>query len=875
MRILRGAGMVVALVASLWGALPVMADGGSASVDLTVGWGAGAASGGGTAAQPSWIPFTALINIPAGHGDWTGTLIIAPKAATNGGFCAGNCGTGVTYQETVTVHPGTPRTFVIFGQYQADSPPTYEARITDSNGVTIARSSSASLRPNYVTIGVLSDAPAAESFFRGVAMGQTAQAPQVRDHHFDKVENLPSTALQLTGFHALVIDDFDSSTLSQAQARAIQDYVGFGGSLVITGGANWRRTLGQLPAALIPLRPDSTASAALGAVADLSGGTFDLSAPVATGVLAPGARVVLADAAGIPLLAEVSYGAGRVVEITFDPALDPVFGTAVAGQAWTQALNRSISPSRITGGYAGGPVPVPLVVPAPGATPGATTGSGGGSSAPVPPAGGFAGAGQLTPVPTARFGPGLESQVFNVLGNSPASALPPLGLLGALLVGYVILAGPANYLWLRRRRRELTWVTVPLIAILFTGIAYGAGSAYKGSDFIANEIQLLRVAPGGTVDATMLDALFNSRRGDFVVDAPDGSLAVSIGQFGVLPGARADHVNPGRHPSIALNDVPVWSERNVKVEATLRTGTNLEAHLSIAGLHVRGSITNRGTRVVRDLALLTVSGEWASLAPSLAPGATVKVDSPLGKIPDYAGNLNTGCTAKGCPPQVCDSSRGALCQPTCAPVSVIQSCRTGGAPTDSAALGEPARSVLAEVAAGASVMGRTDVQALVATVDPLPGVTIHDRSPNRHSIAALAVPVVLDSMDSLPSGWAGARLVTSLSTSQGANSLNVWDFELPARVEGGLRLQYGTPGVPVPTKPGSGPVPITQTTVELYDWSSGSWSRLAYDVRCAGAPTTFCAPISAHQLASGLVRVRTRNSPFYNFQMQLLSAASA
>ena len=875
MRILRVAGMLFGLAAALVGALPAVADGNGPTVDLSVGWGADS-SGGGTAAPSSWLPFTALISIPSGRSEWTGTLVIRPKAPPNdapggslgrglgSGFNAG-AGGGPIYQEAVTVRPDAPKTVVVYGQYAVENAAAYEAVLTDSRGVAIAISSTATLRANYVTIGILSDAPSADSLFRGVVFGAPPQSPQVRGHHFDKVENVPSNALALSGFHAIVIDDFDSSTLSQAQARALQDYVGFGGSLILAGGTGWRRSLAQLPGALLPLRPDSTGTASLGAVMEVIGRTSDLSVPVAMGTLATGARVVLADGTGIPLVAESSYGSGRIVELTYDPALDPVFGTDVATQGWTQVINRAVSPARSNSGYPTGPVPAPIGTP--GAPPiSGATGYGSGTVVGVAAQSSQPTAYQLAPVPTSRFAGGFEPQVFDMLANSPASALPPLGLLGAILVGYVILAGPANYLWARgRRRRELTWVTVPLIAVIFTGIAYGAGIAYRGSDFLVNELQILRVAPNGSVDATLLDVLFAPRRGDFIVQAPDGSYTTIPGQVSPVGGATPDHVNPGRHPTLALNDLHVWGQRNFKIEVPLRSAMSLETHLGISELRVKGSITNRGIQPIRDLALLTVSGEWAALAGSLAPGATVVVDSPLGRIPEYSNDTPAGCRTNVCVAPPCAGVSQPACRGTVATPAGTSA--GGGSP-----LNDAARKTLAEVAAGASVMSRSDIQAVVGTVDPMPGITIGDRSPNRRSVAAVAEAVRLETIDVLPGGWAGARLVTNLSNGSAGKSLSVWDFDLPARVAGSLVLQYGTPGLGGTIK--GGPVVSPPTEVEVYDWSARNWSRLTYDVRCPGA-STFCATLSTGQSANGLVRIRTKNGAFYNFQMQLLSAGGA
>ena len=858
MRILRVAGMLIALVAALVGAVPVAADDSAPSVDLTVGWASSDNVGGGSGAGQSWIPFTVVMSVPAGHGDWTGSLVIRPKASAGGGCYAYGCGGfGVTYQQPVTVRPGGARTLTVYGQYEANGPaPTYEALLVDAGGATYATSSTSALRPNSITLGVLSDAPSADSLFHGVAVGQSMQVQQVRGHRFDKSDPLPGNALALTGLHALVIDDFDTATLSQAQLRALVDYVGFGGTLIVTGGSNWRRTLAQLPATLVPIKPDSTGTASMSALSELIGGSSEVSVAVATGVLAVGARILLADAAGTPLLAESSYGAGRVVEVMYDPALEPLIGSSVGIQAWSAVLNRAISSSRLAVNGPVGPAPVPMAGGA-GVATGVPTGPGG--------------------VTSLRYGAG-EAQIFAALANSPASAIPPLTLLGSLLVGYVILVGPANYLLVRRRRRELMWVTLPLLAVLFTGIAYGAGMAYKGSDFLVNQIQLVRLAPGGVADATMLNALFNSRRGDFVVLAPDGSFATtssSGGQYGPLVGGPGDRVNPGRRPTVALNQVPVWGERNVKVEAAVKTGINLEAHLGIAAGRVRGTISNRGVQPVRDLALLTVSGEWAVLVAAVQPGATATVDSALGAVPAYS--TGNPCNARANP---CLNGGAAVCSTPVNCKGVVAPAAGSSIapypqpyPAVTGPLSESAQVALAEIAAAASVMVRSDVQALVGTVDPLAGISIRDQNPTFKTVAALAEPIVLESIDRLPGGWAAAQLVTSVANSQAGTSLNVWDFIVPGRVEGGLVLQYGTPGVPVPVKPGIGPNPQSPVSVDIYDWTTRTWSRLAADARCP-ASSNSCATLTAGQVGDGMVRIRVRNSPFYNFQVQLLSASA-
>ena len=84
-----------------------------------------------------------------------------------------------------------------------------------------------------------------------------------------------------------------------------------------------------------------------------------------------------------------------------------------------------------------------------------------------------------------------------MLANLPGLDLPSLQLTGALVLLYVLLVGPVNYLVLgAMRRRALAWVTVPLIAMIAAGGAYGAGVFAKGRSVQANQVTILHLQTG-------------------------------------------------------------------------------------------------------------------------------------------------------------------------------------------------------------------------------------------------------------------------------------------------------------------------------------------------------------------------------------------
>ena len=59
------------------------------------------------------------------------------------------------------------------------------------------------------------------------------------------------------------------------------------------------------------------------------------------------------------------------------------------------------------------------------------------------------------------------------LSTLPALDVPPAELLLVVIVAYILLIGPISYFVLRRiDRRELAWVTAPILVVVFTACSY-------------------------------------------------------------------------------------------------------------------------------------------------------------------------------------------------------------------------------------------------------------------------------------------------------------------------------------------------------------------------------------------------------------------
>lgn len=142
--------------------------------------------------------------------------------------------------------------------------------------------------------------------------------------------------------------------------------------------------------------------------------------------------------------------------------------------------------------------------------------------------------------PTARSGSAgtagtAQTSVAGALAEDAGLRVPELGWLVAFLVAYVVLVGPVLFLILRRRRRaELAWVAVPLVAVLFAAGSYVGGRGLRHTTSLV-AASVVRSGASGPSTTTYVGA-FSPAGETARVDFPQGWSAVAPPTFG---GVRA------------------------------------------------------------------------------------------------------------------------------------------------------------------------------------------------------------------------------------------------------------------------------------------------------------------------------------------------
>lgn len=244
--------------------------------------------------------------------------------------------------------------------------------------------------------------------------------------------DIPERPEPLRGLEALIWAG-DSGTLTEAQRRTLERWVAAGGQLIVVGGPDWQARAAAFDTLLPVQGLRSTDQVPLDGVAGWVGSELPeatAAATVAVGALRPGA-VQLVGAHDGALLASVTRGAGQVTWVGVDLATE-------AFRDWTGATilwQRVIRDDRLAEQF-----------------------------------------GTVPPIEEE-----VAATMIQALSNLPALDVPPAELLVGVLAGYILLIGPISYLVLRRLdRRELAWVTAPLLVLVFSSISYGIGASMKG-----------------------------------------------------------------------------------------------------------------------------------------------------------------------------------------------------------------------------------------------------------------------------------------------------------------------------------------------------------------------------------------------------------
>ena len=409
-------------------------------------------------------------------------------------------------------------------------------------------------------------------------------------------DTFPQRPEVLHAFDVIALGDVSVETLLPEMLEALEGWVAGGGTLVLSGGSNAGASLRGLPKRLMPVIPgDATELKSLSALERLGDEPILPALPIAVSSADVVSGRVLAKEGELPLAVLSAYGKGRVLFLAFDPAAQPLVGWPGLPQMWKELLFQSLPPVVLFSDQ-------------------------------------VAGRSRSMRAATSQW----PYQLHNAMSNLPALEFPSIKVLLGLIAGYILLVGPVNYLMLRWLRRPgLTWLTIPVLVILFSSGAYLLAVRAKGSDLQVSSVSLVQVAPDtdwGRVQR-MVGVLAPSQA-DYRVEVPGSSLVAAwdsgAGSYVSGRGSSGGVVkvrNRQEESELELLKMGRWTMRSFVTDRIQRVEETLSHDLYVEGTLLKGTVTNKSVTPLKQVWLVS-TGAVRDLG-ALGPGDTTTVDTSL------------------------------------------------------------------------------------------------------------------------------------------------------------------------------------------------------------------------------------------------------
>ncbi len=718
----------------------------------------------------------------------------------------------VTYTRTVVLPDGSVKDIVLYVP-GVDLGPAVTVDLS-AQGRLIERQTANVGQISTATefIGVLSRTPAA--YVQLKSFGGSLGGIQLRVVPLTAASMDPSP-FALASLDAIIVENFDTTSLGQDQADALATWVHLGGVLVAIGGPTAPAVMSGLPPELrvagirSPIVLSGVPALSAFSRVVLPGGGI-----VAAIAQPANARVLLDDqsatvvgigdrARGRPLVTGRDLGWGSVVYSAIDPTLAPI-------ASWPGLQNFWI-----------------LLT--------ATVRAGGSTLA------------------TSFAGTGITNTQSSL--NSEISSIEPpsISLFVVLLGVYVFALLPVNFVVLQRlRRRSLSWATLPGLAVILVATLIVGSYIVRGRELRASMVSVEYEAPDSSTDlGQMYVGLIAPTSGDYTLslDSPS-SLAAPL-FYNVQNGAPPDIGNAASQVLIAedstqstLPGISSWSSRSVSFALTIPRRPSLGSNLTLsrAGVIV-GTIVNAGPTSIHGVLVQAPDGSIQSLG-DVAPGAVRAVSLSMGLGGQSQGDISTQYGSLGAVvprPPMTTQLGGAGLALVRAPVSLLLDgsahlLAAGPAiplnPGEST--GERFQRISQAVLGSTNAAAFNNVLAIGWTSDQLEALRVNGAVPQRSdtNMIVQSLPLHLSAgtlalgAGTLPARLAGAD--QDLQTSAGdsgislaPNSSAVFVAQLPEASSAGYRVPLTSLSI-VASSPGAG-IPLSSQSCAVWDWTAARW----------------------------------------------------
>ena len=446
-------------------------------------------------------------------------------------------------------------------------------------------------------LGILSDDYESVKYINKVPTGNYSQFST-------KIVKLTANMLSdnvdiLKNFNVIVINNFDTSKLTQEQYGALKAWVSDGGMLLLGTGTSYSKTLA--------IFKDDFITGEIGDVSTIStkqlysvaqggalGETMELSA---LNMNLKDSSIVVAEGS-TPLVVKMDKGSGNVAVAAFDLGLEPL-SSWVGRASFSEKLLQKLLPNLYNNPYFSKDIYMNNNIYA----------------------------------------------IDNSLRNIPELPKTETGNLAILLIAYILIVAPLSYLILKKLdKREWMWLTVPAISLMFAFIIYTTGFGTRMNEPIVNIINIVEFDSNGNAVPKSFAGVFTPNKSNIKVEAADGMnikpIALNIyNQYGpqMNPDDKKEKqvvtkVTVSPKTVVEFYKTSVWSMKTLILNNNENITGKIDVNINYSKSAYQGTVTNNSGFDLLECYIATTN-QVVDLGP-IKNGETINVKDK--KVKYYA-----------------------------------------------------------------------------------------------------------------------------------------------------------------------------------------------------------------------------------------------
>ncbi|MBK1811794.1 hypothetical protein JHL18_14325 [Clostridium sp. YIM B02505] len=406
-------------------------------------------------------------------------------------------------------------------------------------------------------------------------------------------KEFPDYLRVLQSFDVIIINNFDSSKLSKEAYESLKSWVKLGGTLLVGTGTNYNKTLSIFKDDFIKGKPGEIINVNTSKIYNVAtNGDNNNSVSVENlNIQIDGSSTNIQEG-NTKLLQTLKIGSGYVAIAGFDFGLKPFVGWA-NNSAFGEKIFGMINPNFVV---------------------------------------------------SDKFDNSYRNGYFSVSGlvSSLMDKKANINIYLAVLIIYIVLVAPITYFILKKLdKRELMWITVPCMAIVFGVVIYFLGSGTRLSEVVTNNANIISLDSKGVATKNTYVGIFTPKKMNVEVSSKEGKRLESLDN----PNYNGDAENAKRNEvdtviredkgSLEFKNKSVLASRTLSIPSTTINLGKIESNISLDGDNIKGSIKN-STLYDFEYCYVITPKTYYILGP-VKKGQSVNVDKKSG---DYVGDVN-------------------------------------------------------------------------------------------------------------------------------------------------------------------------------------------------------------------------------------------